>query len=104
MSKIKIGKKNYNVKYTLRALFVFERIAKHPFEITSMLDNYILLYSVLLANNPEMELTWDEFIDEMDKDPELFIKMNKAIDQEQAKNKVFADDDKQKGDKEQKKE
>ena len=104
MTTVKIGKKSYKVKYTLRALFIFERIAKHQFEITSLLDNYILLYSVLLANNPDMDMTWDDFIDLMDKDPSLFSKLNDAIEQDNQKNLVFNDSEekKDKNDKEKK--
>lgn len=93
MTKFKIGEKEYSVKYTLRALFIFERLAKHQFELTSLMDNYILLYSVLLANNPEMEMTWDEFIDHMDSDPTLFTRLNEAIDRDTAKNAVFAEEE-----------
>lgn len=77
--KIKIGKKNYNVKNTVRALFIFERITRKAFSIETILDNYIYLYSILLANNEDMDLTWDEFIDYIDKDPDFLNRFNKLL-------------------------
>lgn len=77
--KIKIGKKNYNVKNTVRALFIFERITRKAFSIETILDNYIYLYSILLANNEDMDLTWDEFIDYIDKDPDFLNRFNKLV-------------------------
>lgn len=105
MTKVKINGKNYNVKYTIRALFIFERIAQHSYQIESLLDNYVLLYSVLLANNPDMTMTWDDFINEIDKDPTLFTRINAAIDKDNKKNEVFSDSeaDTKEGDKEEKK-
>lgn len=93
MAKIKIGKKNYTVKSTVRALFIFERITKKSFEVNSLLDNYIYIYSILLANNPDMSMTWDEFIDYLDNDPSILTKLNKAIADEQKVDEVYTKTD-----------
>ncbi|PIK16934.1 hypothetical protein CTI16_12110 [Prevotella intermedia] len=71
MKTINIKNKEYKVKQTLRALFIFEQITGRPFEIKTMLDNYIFFYSVILANNPDNILDWDDFIDALDENPNL---------------------------------
>ncbi len=71
MKTISIKNKEYKVKQTLRALFIFEQITGRPFEIKTMLDNYIFFYSVILANNPDNILDWDDFIDALDENPNL---------------------------------
>ena len=51
MEAITINNKEYKVKYTIRALFAFEQITGKPFELKTVLDNYLFLYCILLANN-----------------------------------------------------
>lgn len=86
---ITINNKEYKVKYTIRALFIFEQITKRPFEIKSTLDNYLFFYSMILANNPDNLLDWDEFIDAMDNDTSLIGQLNKIIADSQRKNELF---------------
>lgn len=91
MKKIKIKGKNYNIKYTIRALFIFEQITGKPFKIETLLDNYLFFYSMILANNQDKSeiLSWDDFIDALDNDPNLFGKINDAVEQQQKQDKIF---------------
>ena len=88
-----IKKKKYTVKYTLRALFIFEQITKKPFEIKSLLDNYIFFYSMILANNPDATLLWDDFIDAIDNDKNLVEQLNKIVDDYQKKDNLFTEEE-----------
>lgn len=91
MKKIKIKGKNYNIKYTIRALFIFEQITGKPFRIETLLDNYLFFYSMLLANNQDKAdiISWDDFIDALDNDPTLFTKINDAVEQQQKQDKIY---------------
>lgn len=91
MKKIKINGKEFGVKYTLRALFIFEQITNKPFEIKTLLDNYIFFYSLILANNIETPLDWDEFIDALDTDKELLDSLTKIVDDFQKRDNMFTD-------------
>lgn len=93
MKKIKIKGKNYNIKYTIRALFIFEQITGKPFKIETLLDNYIFFYSMILANNQDKVIQWDDFIDALDNDPNLFGKINAAVEQQQKKDEIFNKED-----------
>lgn len=84
MKLITIKNKEYKIKQTLRALFIFEQITGRPFEIKTMLDNYIFFYSVIIANNPDNILDWDDFIDALDESPNLLTECTE-LNQEQNK-------------------
>lgn len=100
MKTINIKGTDYKIKYTIRALFIFERITGKAFKIDTLLDNYIFFYSMILACNADNVLDWDDFLDELDSNPKLFAEMNDIVMEEQSKNKVF---DKTEGDNKEKK-
>lgn len=99
MEKIEINGKEYDLKYTVRSLFLFEQITKKSFKIETLLDNYIFFYCLILANNKETPLDWDDFIDALDNDPTLFQRMTDIISKQQKKNELFEDDEKEDGEK-----
>lgn len=103
MKTINIGGKDYKVKYTIRALFLFEQITKKPFKIETLLDNYIFFYCVILANNKEDILEWDTFIDALDSNKELYTQMNILLQEEEKKNELFDDGEEEEKKGEQKK-
>lgn len=72
MKTITINKIAYTLKYTLRILFIFEGLAGYPFKFGKLLDEYILFYSALLANNEHFAIPFDEFIKLCDDNPSLF--------------------------------
>ena len=43
---------DYKLKYTLRALFIYEQITGKAFELKTITDEYLFFYCVLMANNP----------------------------------------------------
>ena len=99
MEKIEINGKEYDLKYTVRSLFLFEQITKKSVKIETLLDNYIFFYCLILANNKETPLDWDDFIDALDNDPTLFQRMTDIISKQQKKNELFEDDEKEDGEK-----
>ena len=84
MKLITLKNKEYKITHTLRALFIFEQLTGRPFEIKTMLDNYIFFYSVIIANNPDNILDWDDFIDALDESPNLLTEFTE-LNQEQNK-------------------
>jgi hypothetical protein len=99
MKQIEINGVKYNIKYTIRALFIFEQITGKPFKIENLLDNYIFFYSMILANNQDMEniISWDDFLDALDKEPDLFSKMNEAVEAQQKKDDIFQKEEEPEG-------
>ena len=82
--KITIQNKEYKVRNTIRAMFVFEKIANKPFKIETLLDWYIFYYSMLLANNADCTLLFDEFINECDNDPSLTMQIQDYLTSQMA--------------------
>ena len=63
MKTISLNGKEFILKYTLRAFFVFESISGYPFQFGKMLDEFLLFYSFLLAANQEsFKIEFEEFI------------------------------------------
>lgn len=79
MKKIKINGKEYKFKNTLRSMFIFEQITNKPFRIETMLDNYIYLYSIILANNNDDLLKWDDFINALDEDLSIYNQLMEIL-------------------------
>lgn len=93
-----INKKKYTVKYTIRALFIFEQITGKPFEIKTLLDNYVFFYSLIVANNPDSVLEWDAFIEALDNDKKLIAQLNKFMTEQEKKNNIFNSEEIKEGD------
>lgn len=81
MKNITINGKEYKIKYTIRALFIFEQITNKAFEIKTLLDNYVFFYSIILANNEDNVLDWNDFIEALDNDPTIFNQINEAVNE-----------------------
>lgn len=93
MKEIEINGKNYKLKYTIRSLFIFEQITGKSFKIENLLDNYLFFYSMILANNKDDVLSWDDYINAMDEDPELFKRMSDIIEEQQKKDNLFSNNE-----------
>lgn len=64
-----IDGKTYKLKYGIRAMVLFERIADKPFSLNGTTDWVIFIYAMLLAGDSSFPLTLDEFMDKLDEDP-----------------------------------
>lgn len=72
MKTVVINGKEWKLAYNLRSLFIYEQIAGHPYTGEKTMDNYLLLYAMLQANNESFSMTADEFIDACDEDMGIF--------------------------------
>ena len=89
MNTIKINGEEYVIKYTIRALFMWETITGKSFKISTLLDNYIFFYCMLLANNKDKVLDWDTYLDALDSDTTLFSQMTEIVNKAEEEKKVF---------------
>lgn len=72
MKKIKINKVEYILKNVIRNFFVYEEIKGEPFVFGKLVNEYLLFYSTLIANNETFDIPFSEFINMCDADPKLF--------------------------------
>ncbi|WP_080902951.1 hypothetical protein [Parabacteroides sp. Marseille-P3160] len=97
--KIKIRGVEYELRYSLRALFIYEQITGKRYEEgDASVNDFLLFYSYLLASNKNFPLDdFDAFIDVCDEDPTLYATFAKWITSEiQRVNKLFPADDSKK--------
>lgn len=90
---ITIKDKTYKLKYTLRALFIYEQITGKVFEMKTITDEYLFFYCLLLANNPDTSLSFDELIDSMDEDMNLMLQYREFLNKEMQKQQQFLTND-----------
>ena len=80
MKTISLNGKDFSLKYTLRAFFVFESISGYPFQFGKLLDEYILFYSFRIASNKDsFNMEFDEFIELCENDLTLFEQFKEFI-------------------------
>lgn len=89
---IKLGDKELSIKLSFRSLMTYERLSgKNYTQIQSLEDTLIYMYSCIISSN-EIELTFDQFIEQLDESPEAMEEflsqlMDKQEEGEQAEKK-----------------
>lgn len=79
MKKITINKIEYTLKNILRNFFVYEELKGKPFAFGKLIDEYLLFYSTLIANNETFSIPFADFIDLCDTDPKLFAEYKEFV-------------------------
>ena len=80
MKTISLNGKDFSLKYTLRAFFIFENLSGYPFQFGKMIDEFLLFYSFLLASNQELfKMEFEEFIELCENDLTLFEQFKEFI-------------------------
>lgn len=87
--KITINEKEYEVKYNLRAMLLFEQIANKAFEIKTMFDEYVLFYASILGANKECDLDFDVFIEWAEENPNALNEFTELIIARRKKNELL---------------
>lgn len=61
--ELKLGDKSYQLRYGIRALILFEKMADRPFSLQGTTDWVIFVYAMLLAGAPGCGIELDDFVD-----------------------------------------
>ena len=85
--EIQIKGTAYNIRYTIRAMFVFEQITGKIFRLENLTDYYLFYYSLLVANNSDLQMTFEDFIE-----PALVIQLQEFLSKEMEKQSAFISD------------
>lgn len=94
---IKIKEQEYKFKFTQRATFLYERLTgiKSLEDIYNSLTSYsnqiTYFYCLILANNPDMSLTFDQFIDSIDDGDINVSELNEYLNEELQKQQELRD-------------
>lgn len=66
---MKINGKEIKLKYTFRALMIYEKITGESFSGKGISEILIYFYSTIIASNKDLTLTFDDFMDWLDDNP-----------------------------------
>ena len=80
---------DYKLKYTFRALFIYEQITGKAFELKTITDEYLFFYCVLMSNNPDSPLTFGELIEAIDEDMGIMVEFQNFLKKELEKQQLF---------------
>ena len=79
---------NYKLRYTSRALFIYEQITGKAFVLKTLTDEDLFFYCVLLANNPDSSLTFEELIESIDEDMSIMLECQNFLKKELEKQQI----------------
>lgn len=89
--KVTIKQQEVELRYSMRALFQYENITGQSFNPKTLQDFCTFFYCVLCSSNKDLDLTFDEFIDEViDPQPELIHEFAEWLGNTIAKNSFFS--------------
>lgn len=91
MKTIKINGTECKVKYTIRALLLYEKITGQSFQMRDTMEEMVFFYCMVLANNKDIELTFEQFLDAIDEDPNIVLQFTEILTA-QAQQKKMLDD------------
>lgn len=84
---ISIRQSEITLKYSMRAVFQYENITGQSFNPKTLQDFCTFFYCVLCSSNKDLDLTFDEFIDEViDPQPELMNQFASWLSAQMQKN------------------
>lgn len=69
--KINIKGKEVELKYSIRSLFLFENIMNKSFSLDNTQDTVVYFYCVLMASDKTLALTFEEYLDLLDENPNI---------------------------------
>lgn len=89
--KVTIKQQEITLKYSMRSLFLYERKTGESFSPRNIEQFCLYFYCVLCSSNKDLDLTFDEFIDEvLDPQPELMSEFAEWLGKTMQKNNFLS--------------
>lgn len=86
---IKINDKEIELKQTIRSLLIYENIKGESYQPKTLNDILLYLYCVVVASSKDYSLSYDDFIDWTDENPDELTEIVKFIqDTQQNQNNI----------------
>lgn len=86
-----IKNKNIELKYSFRSLMIYEKIVGSSFTSNGITEIIVFFYSTILASDKDIDLTFDEFIDYIDSNLDIFTEFSSWLTSIFTKNSVIND-------------
>lgn len=77
--KVIVKEKEYELKYSFKALLLFEEITGQSFQPKTTKDFLIFFYSIILSVSGLDDYSWEEFINMIDEEPWLINEFSEWI-------------------------
>lgn len=74
-----INEKNVELKYSIRAMMMYENITDKSFNPVNVTDVLTFFYCIVVASSKDYSLTFDDFIDMIDENPQYITDFTKWI-------------------------
>lgn len=88
---IKIRQSEITLKYSMRSLFQYENITGQSFNPKTLQDFCTFFYCVVCSSNKDLDLTFDDFIDEViDPNPQVMNQFVEWLSNVMMKNNVLS--------------
>lgn len=87
--RVLIKDKDIELKYSFRAMMLFEEITKKSFSLNGMKDLIVYFYSTIIASDKDLDIDFDWFMDWLDSDPETLNDFSNWVLDHGKKNEQF---------------
>lgn len=77
--KITIKGKDVTMRYSMRSMMIYENIMQQNFNPKGITEILTFFYCCVLASCKDINLTFDEFIDWIDENPEAIVEFNEWL-------------------------
>ena len=93
---IKINDRDITLKYSMRAIMLYEAIQKKPFAPESTTDVLVFLYCVLMGSAKDLDLDFNNFLDIVDDNPSILVDFSEWLTSEISKNNTLSPEEEKK--------
>ena len=87
--KIQINDREVELKYSFRALMLYENIQNKTFAPQSLTDVLVFFFCVILGSDRDVQLTFDDFLDMIDEKPLLVAEFSEWLTNELNKDSML---------------
>lgn len=79
--KVTINEKEIELKYTLRAMMMYENVVNGNINPQSLTDMITLMYCITVCSAKDYNLSFEDFIDYVDEHPEFMTDFTKWVEE-----------------------
>lgn len=87
--KLTIKNNEFELKYSFRALMMYENITEKTIELNTLTDILTFFYCVICSSNRDAALSFDDFIDWVDTNPTVVVDFREWLTDQMIKNNML---------------
>lgn len=94
--KVKVNEREIELKWTFRALLIYEQLTNSTFEPKTLGDIVNFLFCIILGSDRDLKISFDDFLDWLDENPNAINEFAQWIEGELLRQKVLRPVDEEK--------